>query len=181
MFEEPTSSLQVYKLYIDIYYNNFSTFHNIYHLLGGVYIQIGNMRFDQRKQIKNHFVIGFVSFGSLFNEFISPFFTEIRHLKEEKIMDVQGTKSLVIASLGDITSDLLQGNDLVGVKRHNTTKGCCTCSIDKNFWTSNNDLLLNSRYQHLTDKQFEEIFVASTSIERKEISTRYNCTYAYQY
>ncbi|CAG8534127.1 8643_t:CDS:2, partial [Gigaspora margarita] len=57
MFEEPTSSLQVYKLYIDIYYNNFSTFHNVYHSLGGVYIQIGNI----------------------------PFITEIRHLEEEKL------------------------------------------------------------------------------------------------
>ncbi|CAG8817683.1 23954_t:CDS:2, partial [Racocetra persica] len=95
------------------------------------------------------------------------------HLEEGKIMNVQGTKSLVIASLGDITSDLPQGNDLVGVKRHNATKGYCTCSMNKNFWTSDYNLLLNSHYQQLTDNQFEEIVVASTLIERKEISTRY--------
>ena len=41
----------------------------------------------------------------------------------EKIMDVQGTKGIVFASLGDITADLPQGNDLARIKRHGATRG----------------------------------------------------------
>ena len=41
----------------------------------------------------------------------------------EKIMDVQGTKGIVFVSLGNVTADLPQGNDLAGIKRHSVTKG----------------------------------------------------------
>ncbi|EXX71670.1 hypothetical protein RirG_076420 [Rhizophagus irregularis DAOM 197198w] len=41
--EEPRTSLPIYKLFIDLYYDDFGTFRNVYHSLGGVYIQIGNM------------------------------------------------------------------------------------------------------------------------------------------
>src|SRR6266536_2603389 len=41
--EEPATNLPIYKLYIDLYYDDFGTFRNVYHSLGGVYIQFGNM------------------------------------------------------------------------------------------------------------------------------------------
>ncbi|RGB21749.1 hypothetical protein C1646_678324 [Rhizophagus diaphanus] len=113
--KEPETNLPIYKLYIDLYFADFGMFRNVYHLLGGVYIQIGNLPFDKRKQLKNHFVLGFVPFGGSFEEFIAPFVAEMKTLENGKIMDVQGTKSIVIASLEDITADLPQGNDLVGV------------------------------------------------------------------
>ncbi|CAG8536225.1 42284_t:CDS:2 [Gigaspora margarita] len=84
-------SIPVYKLYTDLYYDNFGTFCNIYYLLGSIYIQIRNLLFDKRRQLRNHFMLG--------------------------------SKSLVIASLGDVTADLPQGNDLVGIKRHGATIG----------------------------------------------------------
>ena len=39
--EEPRTNIPIYKLYIDLYYDDFGTFRNIYHSLGGVYLQIG--------------------------------------------------------------------------------------------------------------------------------------------
>ena len=38
--------LPIYKLFLDIYYDDFSTYRNVYHSLGGVYLQFGNMLFD---------------------------------------------------------------------------------------------------------------------------------------
>jgi hypothetical protein len=64
VFEEPVTNLPVYKIYgIDLYYDDFRTFRNVYHSLGGVYIQIGNMSFNERKQLRNHFVLGFIPFS----------------------------------------------------------------------------------------------------------------------
>ncbi|RGB33909.1 hypothetical protein C1646_668970 [Rhizophagus diaphanus] len=172
--EEPETNLPIYKLYIDLYFDDFGTFRNVYHSLSGVYIQIGNLPFDKRKQLKNHFVLEFIPFGGSFEEFIAPFVAEMKTLENRKIMDVQGTKSIVIASLGDITADLPQGNDLVGVKRHSATRGCHTCNAIKDSWTSNNiDLPLISRYHHLTDRQFEEISAAPTITRRNEIAAEY--------
>ncbi|UZO16278.1 uncharacterized protein OCT59_007667 [Rhizophagus irregularis] len=89
-------------------------------------------------------------------------------------MDIQGNKSLVIASIGDITADLPQGNDMAGVKRHGATRGCRTCNATKDSWTANNlDLLLISRYKHLADKQFEEISAAPMITRCKEIATEH--------
>jgi hypothetical protein len=164
----------MYKLYIDLYYDDFRMFRNIYHSLGGIYIQIGNMPFNERKQLKNHFVLGFVPFSGCFDEFIEPFIAEMRQLEKGRIMDVRGNKSLVIASIGDVTADLPQGNDLAGVKRHGATRGCCTCNATKDSWTSNNlDLSLIARYKHLTDKQFEEISAAPTITRCREIATEH--------
>ena len=157
-----------------MYYDDFGTFRNVYHSLGGVYVQIGNMEFKERKKLKNHFVFGFVPFGGHFDEFIRPFVNEMKKLEKGIIMDVQGSNSLVIASLGDITTDLPQGNDLAGVKRHGAIRGCRTCNAKKDSWTSDGlNLSFIFRYHHLTDNQFKEISVAPTITKCKELATEY--------
>ncbi|CAG8740603.1 36058_t:CDS:2, partial [Racocetra persica] len=105
------------------------------------------MFFDQQKQLKNYFVLEFVLFGSLFNEFIKPFIAEMKHFKKGRIIDIQDNKSLVIASIENTTSNLLQDNDLVEVKRHNATRGY--------------------------SKQFEKISSVSTITKCKKISAQY--------
>ena len=45
----PVSNIKVFKFMIDIYNDDFGTFHNVYYLLGGIYIQIDNMPFNLRK------------------------------------------------------------------------------------------------------------------------------------
>ncbi|PKY23928.1 hypothetical protein RhiirB3_387609 [Rhizophagus irregularis] len=172
--EEPITNLPVYKLFIDLYYDDFGTFRNVYHSLGGVYVQIGNMPINERMRLKNHFVLGFVPFGGSFDEFIKPFITEMKILEKGKIMNVQGNECVVIASLGDITADLPQGNDLAGVKRHSANRGCRTCNAAKDSLTSDSlNLELISRYHHQTDKQFNEISEAQTISECKAIATEY--------
>ncbi|PKK58909.1 hypothetical protein RhiirC2_763065, partial [Rhizophagus irregularis] len=62
------NNLRVLKLFIDIYYDDFGTYRNVYHSLDGVYMQLGNMPFDNRKRLRNHFVLGFVPFGGDFDD-----------------------------------------------------------------------------------------------------------------
>src|SRR5215213_11231005 len=76
------NNLPVKKFFLDLYFDDFGTYRTVYHSLGGVYIQFGNMPFDLRKLLKNHFVIGFVPFGASFNEFIKPFIREIQKLEK---------------------------------------------------------------------------------------------------
>ncbi|CAG8778577.1 24930_t:CDS:2, partial [Racocetra persica] len=68
--------------------------------------------FSNITEFKNYFVLGFVPFSGSFNEFIGPFVLEMKLLEKGKVIDVQSNKSLVFASLEDVTSDLPQGNDL---------------------------------------------------------------------
>ena len=105
-FEELVINLPTYKLFIDLYFDDFVTFCNVYHSLGGIYIQVGNMPFNERICLKNHFVLRFVPFGGSFDEFIKPFIIEMKELEKGKIINVQGINCLIIASLGDITADL---------------------------------------------------------------------------
>ncbi|CAG8813902.1 36763_t:CDS:2 [Gigaspora margarita] len=154
-------NFSVYKLHIDLYYDDFGTYCNIYHSLGGVYIQIGNSPFNERKHLKNHFVLGFILFGD-------------GTTKKEIMMNVQGNQCLVIASLGDVTADLPQGNDLARVKSYGAIRKCRTCNIVKDSWTSEGlDLSLVSCYYHLTDDQFKEISVALIITKRKELAPKY--------
>ncbi len=110
------NNLQVLKLFIDIYYDDFGTYQNVYHSLGGIYIQLGNMPFEIRKHLRNHFVLGFVPFGGNFNEFIHPFISDMKRLEQGILMNVQGRDCWMVASIGSVTADLPQGNDLTGVK-----------------------------------------------------------------
>ncbi|PKB98811.1 hypothetical protein RhiirA5_430767 [Rhizophagus irregularis] len=132
------------------------------------------MPLAERRHLKNHFVLGFVPFGGSFDEFIKPFIREMKVLENGKIMNIQGNECVVIASIGDITADLPQGNDMVGVKRHGANRGCRTCNATKDSLTSNKlDLQLISRYHHQSNKQFKEISEALTITERKAIATEY--------
>ena len=82
--------MPVYKLFLDFYCDDFGTFRNVYHSLGGVYIQFGNMPAHQRKLIKNHFVLGFIPFGGNFDKFILPFISDMKEFEKGKIMTIQG-------------------------------------------------------------------------------------------
>lgn len=167
-------NLRVLKIFIDIYYDDFGTYRNVYHSLGGVYVQLGNMPFDIRKLIRNHFVLGFVPFGGCFEDFIRPFIKDMKRLEKGILMNVQGIDCWVIVSLGCVTADLPQGNDLAGVKRHGAIRGCRTCLATKENST---DLVLDvasiSRYHHITDSQFEDIFMASTLRQQNNIAKEY--------
>ena len=170
----PPHPMPIYKLFLDLYYDDFGTFRNVYHSLGGVYIQFGNMPAYQRKSLRNHFVLGFVPFGGDFNEFLQPFISEMKKFERGKIMKVNGQDAWVIASLGVVTSDLPQGNDMVGVLRHNAIKGCRTCTISKDLLTDKTQNIPKvSRYHHITDNEFDEILNENNRSVKKQLGTNY--------
>lgn len=170
----PPPSMKVYKIFLDLYYDDFGTYRNVYHSLGGVYVQFGNMPAHQRKLLKNHFVLGFVPFGGNFNEFIIPFISEMKELEQGKVMNIQGHDVWVIASIGVVTADLPQGNDLVGVLRQNANKECRNCTTSKvSFTDSNQDVALSSRYHHLTDSEFSLISAEMVTSQKKSLSREY--------
>ena len=81
--------MPVYKIFLDLYYNDFGIFRNVYHSLEKVYIQFGNILAYLCKLIKNHFILGFVPFGGNFNKFILPFIYEMKKFEQGKIMKIQ--------------------------------------------------------------------------------------------
>jgi hypothetical protein len=166
--------MPIYKLFIDLYYDDFGTYRNVYHSLGGVYIQFGNMPTHQRKLIKNHFVLRFVPFGGNFNEFLRPFISEMKVLEQGKMMKVNGQDAWVIAGLGVVTSDLPQGNDMVGTLRQNALKGCRTCTVSRESFTDyTQDMQTLLRYHQITDNQFNEIINEDNKSEKKRLCTTY--------
>ncbi|POG74932.1 hypothetical protein GLOIN_2v1475793 [Rhizophagus irregularis DAOM 181602=DAOM 197198] len=170
----PVDSMPVYKLFLDLYYDDFGTFRNVYHSLGGVYVQFGNMPAHMRKRLKNHFVIGFVPFGGNFDEFIQPFINELKEFEKGKIMNIQGRDVWVVAGLGVVTADLPQGNDLSGVLRHGATKGCRTCTVEKYSYTDNStDIIRLSRYKQCTDLDFSLIAAESSITRKKQIGSEF--------
>ncbi|CAG8846950.1 13672_t:CDS:2, partial [Gigaspora margarita] len=135
----PSENIPVLKLFLDLYYDDFGTYRNVYHLLGGVYIQFGNMPIFLRQQLRNHFVLGFVPLSGSFDKFIRPFIMEIKSLESGQIINIQNQEYWVIASFGIVTADLPQENDLASIKRHSANKGYQTCQVSKEHFT-NNDL-----------------------------------------
>jgi hypothetical protein len=75
-------NVQVLKIFVDLYYDDFGTFRTAYHSLGGLYIQFGNMPLKLRQKLKNHFLIGFVPFGGNFEDVIKPFINDILLLQK---------------------------------------------------------------------------------------------------
>ncbi|CAG8774458.1 5405_t:CDS:2 [Gigaspora margarita] len=130
----PPKHLSVLKIFLDIYFDDFSTYRNVYHLLGGVYLQFGNMPLNFRKQLKNYFLIGFVPFGADFNDFIIPILEDIKCLESGLVIKTLIGNAWVIGGVGCVTADLLQGNGLANVKWHGANHGCSTCNqMEKRF------------------------------------------------
>ncbi|GES74296.1 hypothetical protein GLOIN_2v1790377 [Rhizophagus clarus] len=172
--QPPSPTIPVYKLFLDIHYDDFGTFRNVYHSLGGIYVQFGNMPARQRKLLKNHFVLGFVPFGGNFSEFILPFISEMKEFEQGKLMEVNGQDAWVIASLGVVTADLPQENDMCGVLRHNANKGCRTCTASRESLTNfSQDVPATSRYHHITDDQFKEIFNEPATTRQRRLCTEF--------
>ncbi|HEX7870356.1 MAG TPA: hypothetical protein VF455_09595 [Chryseobacterium sp.] len=170
----PSHEIPVFKLFIDLYYDDFGTYRNVYHSLGGVYIQFGNMPIFMRKLLKNHFLLGFVSFGGNFDEFIQSFTMEMKALECGQIMNIQGQNCWITAGLGVVTADLPQGNDLAGIKRHGANKGCRTCQVSKEQSTNDNlNIIELRRYQHITNEQFREVSSVATLQGREQLMTKY--------
>ncbi|KAF0442910.1 hypothetical protein F8M41_003607 [Gigaspora margarita] len=88
----PSENILVFKLFLDLYYDDFGTYRNVYHLLGSIYIQFGNMPIFLRQQLRNYFVLELVPFGGSFDEFFRPFIMEIKFLESGQLMNIQGQK-----------------------------------------------------------------------------------------
>ncbi|GET62267.1 hypothetical protein GLOIN_2v1878998 [Rhizophagus irregularis DAOM 181602=DAOM 197198] len=146
----PSSSMPVYKLFLDLYYDDFGTFGNVYHSLGGVYVQ------------------------GKFDEFMIPFISEMKELEKGKVMTVQGQDTWIIAGLGVVTADLPQGNDMTGVLRHNANKGCRTCKTTKESLSAHNqDIVTTLRYHHITDEEILKISHETIISRRDQLCTEY--------
>ncbi|RHZ81177.1 hypothetical protein Glove_123g115 [Diversispora epigaea] len=148
--QEPKNlkNLLVKKIFLDLYFDDFGTYRTVYHSLGDVYIQIGNMPFDLRKLLKNHFIIGFVPFGASFNEFIKPFVRDIQLLEKGIPMKINNIEYLIIGGLGVVTADLPQENNLCGIKRHNANYGYRNCFVFREQLSDKNYNCLQNAYTY---------------------------------
>jgi hypothetical protein len=170
----PPQHLPVLKIFLDIYVDDFGTYRNVYHSLGGVYLEIGNMPLTLRKQLKNHFLIGFVPFGANFNDFIRPILQDIKTLENGLVMKTLHGDAWVTGGVGCTTADLPQGNDLAGVKRHGANHGCRTCNVSNNKYTDPTyNYIKNARFQQKTNECIAEIESQHSKVDRERLSTEY--------
>ncbi|GBC15840.2 hypothetical protein GLOIN_2v1764038 [Rhizophagus irregularis DAOM 181602=DAOM 197198] len=146
------------KIFCDLYFDDFGTYRNVYHSLGGLYLQFGNMKLKSRQKLRNHFLVGFVPFGGKFEDAIKLFIQDIQHLERGFLMTIDNQQVWISGGLGITTADLPQGNDLAGTLRHNATHGCRTCKASRDDFTDISfDISKHGRYHHLTDIEFENI------------------------
>jgi len=170
----PPQQLPILKIFLDIYLDDFGTYRNVYHSLGGVYLQFGNMPLSLRKQLKNHFLIGFVPFSASFEDFIKPILQDLKHLERGLILETVNGDTWVIGGLGCVTSDLPQGNDLAGIKRHGATHGCRTCNASTDQLTSlDYNHVKNARFNQQTEERLEEIRSQHSKTESDRLATEY--------
>jgi hypothetical protein len=110
---QPPPNVPIKKIFLDIYFDDFGTYRNVYHTLGGVYLQFGNMPFRLRKQLKDHFLLGFVPFGGDNYEFFEPLRNEIKLLERGMMINTSAGNYWVVGGIGCITADLKRsGRDL---------------------------------------------------------------------
>lgn len=91
--------LETRKIFLDLYYDDFGAYRNVYHAVGGVYLVIGNLPLDLRQKLWNIFLVGFVPSDVGFDDYIRPFINELRELQHGIRMNINGTDYWVIAGL----------------------------------------------------------------------------------
>jgi len=171
---KPLPAFPVLKIFIDLYADEFGAYRNLFYKLNGVYVQFGNMPFSMRKQIKNHFLIGFVPFGGCLSDFLKPFCNEIRALQQGVFMSTRHGQFWVVAGIGCVTADLPQGNDFARVKRHGAKHGCRTCAADQIHLTdSKYDYIANARFHQETERYHMQLKALHTSTAKELLATEH--------
>jgi hypothetical protein len=174
MLKKSPQNLPVLKIFLDIYIDDFGTYRNVYHSLGGVYLQFGNMPLSLRKQLKNHFLIGFVPFGANFDDFIKPVLQDIKSLEDGLIMKTLNGYAWIIGGIGCATADLPQGNDLADVKRHGANHGCRTCNVSNDQYTNSSyNFIKNARFHQQTNERLIEIRNQHSKTSKERLATEY--------
>src|SRR4051812_44210035 len=156
--QNPPSNLPVYKMFLDIYIDKFGPFRNAYHAIGGIYLQIGNMKQGLRQKLKNHFLLGFIPYTATSDEVLQPIIKDIQELEHGYELEINNQRIWVTGGLGVITSDLPEGNEQAGIKNHNAHYGCRNCMIHHdNLYDITFDIARYGRYHHKTTLQFAAI------------------------
>lgn len=172
--QKPPDGLPVLKIFLDIYIDKFGPFRNAYHAIGGIYLQIGNMPQVIRQKLKNHYLLGFIPFGANSEDVLNPLIKDIKELESGFEMNLGDKRIWVMGGLGNITSDLPEGNEQAGIKHHNANHGCRMCIIDHDELNDMTfDLIAGARYHHKTSLQFAELNNIQTHSERKLLSQQY--------
>jgi len=154
----PIQDMRQFKFMLDIYLDDFGTFRTVYHSLGGIYMQLGNMPFELRKRLKNHLIIGLVPFGGKFDDVMRPLLHELRDLEKGVVMTIGEENVWVVAGIGLVTADLPQGNSLADIKQQGASHGCRMCMAPRNQLTDNTyDTINNARFHHITEQLFEQL------------------------
>jgi hypothetical protein len=91
------SSLETLKIFLDLYYNDFGAYCNIYHAISGVYIIIGNLSLEIHQELRNIFLLGFIPPTVTFDDFIKPFIDELLDLQSSVKMLINGKDYWVVA------------------------------------------------------------------------------------
>jgi len=108
--------------------------------------------------LKNHFVIGFIPFGGHFDDLMGLLLQELHQLEKGVAMEMNNEMVWVIASIGLVTADMPQGNDLCNVKKQGALYGCRNCLSPKDHLTDNTfDRIRFSHFDHVTEERFIEL------------------------
>ena len=165
--QKTPDGLPVFNFFLDIYIDKFGPFRNAYHAIEGIYLQIGNMSQVMRQKLKNHFLLAFIPFGANCENVLNPLIENIKELEKGFAMDMNDKQIWITGGLGNITSDLPEGNEQAGIKNHNANYGCCMCTINHDELNDMSfDLVAGARYHHKTSLQFAELSNAQTYHER---------------
>ncbi|CAJ0866548.1 13389_t:CDS:2, partial [Entrophospora sp. SA101] len=171
---DPPHGLPVLKFFLDIYIDKFGPFRNAYHAIGGIYLQIGNMKQVLHQKLKNHFLLGFIPFTATSDKVLQPLIDDIQELEHGYKLKINNQHVWVTGGLGVITSDLPEGNEQAGIKNHNAHYGCHNCMIHhNNLHDITFDISKHGRYHHKTTLQFAAMNDAQTQIEQDFLATEY--------
>jgi|GEM_PF-3337476 len=172
--QNPPHDIPVFKFFLDVYIDKFGPFRNAYHAIGGIYLQIGNMKQVFRQKLKNHFLLGFIPFTATSNEVLQSLINDIQELEHGYELEINNQRVWITGGLGVITSDLPEGNEQAGIKNHNAHHGCRNCMIHhNNLHDITFDIVKYGRYHHMTTLQFAAIRNAQTQTERDNLATKY--------
>jgi hypothetical protein len=95
----PSPDMKVFKIFLEIYLDDFGPFRSVYHALGGVYITFGNMPLHLRQKVHHTYLLGFVPFGVSFQAFIAPIAQELQELQRGVRMEIDGEECWVVVGM----------------------------------------------------------------------------------
>lgn len=133
--------MRILRIFLSLFYDAYGAFNRTQYSIGGIYVTLGNMKYNRRQQMENAYVWGLVPPDHDLTECLACLVPQIQQLERGFRMTLHHPSTAgvaahdedvwIVGGIGVITGDVPQANKLANLRSQNCSRPCRMCKVDR--------------------------------------------------